>query len=105
MLPNYFVGFKLYFYCYQRWPYWRFQWRDKKEGGNFVSLRPVYMEESYPGKWAGSVTDTNYLLRLYGTFHPVYREKNLIDMCLLESLKNQLGNSFYARAFQHFSSR
>ena len=30
------------------------------------------MEPSYPSKWAGSVAETNYFLRLYGTFHPVY---------------------------------
>ena len=33
------------------------------------------MEASYPGKRAGSVAETNYLLRLYATFHPVYRDE------------------------------
>ena len=58
------------------------------------------MDTSYPGKRAGSVAETNYFLRLYGSFHPVYR-----FICLLESLKNQKRISFYARAFQQFSSR
>ena len=31
------------------------------------------MEASYPGKRAGSVAETNYFLRLYATFHTVYR--------------------------------
>ena len=33
------------------------------------------MEASYPGKRAGSVVETNYFLRSYGTFHPVYRDE------------------------------
>ena len=33
------------------------------------------MEASYLGKRAGLVADTNYFLRLYGTFHPVYPDE------------------------------
>ena len=32
------------------------------------------MEASYPGNRDGSVAKTNYFLRLYATFHPVYRD-------------------------------
>ena len=43
-------------------------------------LEPVYMETSYPGKRAGSVAETNYFLRLYGTFHPVYGDELLVHI-------------------------
>ena len=39
-----------------------------------IVLGPVYMEASYPGNRAGSVAETNYFLRLYATFHPVYQD-------------------------------
>ena len=32
----------------------------------------VYIEESQPGERDGSVAETNYLLRLFDSFHPVY---------------------------------
>ena len=51
------------------------------------------MEPSYPGNWAGSVVETNYFLRLYATFHPVYRDEIWHWLiCLLENLKNQSRN-------------
>ena len=33
------------------------------------------MEASQPGKIDGSVAETNYFLRLYGSFHPAYLDE------------------------------
>ena len=47
----------------------------------YCLLVPVYMEASYPGKWAGSVAETNYFVHLYGPFHPVNFFLLLIIFC------------------------
>ena len=55
-----------------------------------------------PGNQAGPLSGINFSCVLY----PAYRDEIWHWLiCLLESLKNQLRNSFYACAFQHFSSR